>query len=205
MRKIFTILLLSAASLTAFSQEKGSFELGFNVGYNASTVQSGSMANTSFRSGFNIGASGDYFFSDRWSLKAKLSFDQKGWDDGYFINLSNGSTYQTDFNYDYLTIPIMANWHFGKKRNWYLNAGPYAGVLLNAKATAIDLDVKDYSNSIDVGLDLGIGVKIPVAKRVKILLELDGQVGFTDVIKGNQGSALRNNRSSVNAGVAFGL
>jgi hypothetical protein len=205
MRKLFIILLSIGSYLTAFSQEKGSFEFGFNVGYNLATVTSGSNTNSTYRSAFNAGGFGDYYFSDRWSIKAKLIYDQKGWDKGFLTNLDNGQSFETNYRMDYLTIPIMANWHFGKKRNWYLNFGPYAGFLLSAKETTFNTDIKDLTASTDVGLALGIGVKISIANRLKILLEIDGQSGFTDVLKDNQGTTILNSRSSFNTGLVFDL
>ena len=99
----------------------------------------------------------------------------------------------------------MANWHFGKKRNWYLNFGPYAGFLLSAKDTEFNMDLKDFSKSVDAGLAFGIGVKIPVSSKIKILLEFDGQGGFTDIIENNQGDKIQNSRGSFNTGLVFGL
>lgn len=205
MRKLFTILLLTGSFFTAFSQEKGKFELGFNVGYNLSTAQAGSETNSDFRSGVNIGAFGNYFFSDSWSIKAKVSYDQKGWDNGFITNLDNGQSYKTNYRFDYITVPVTANWHFGRTKNWYLNFGPYAGFLLSAKETTLNTDFKKYSNNVDLGLALGIGVKIPIANRVKVLLEADGQSGVTDIFKNNQGSTIRNSRSGLNAGLIFDL
>jgi len=203
MKKLFTIFLVVASCSTAFSQEKGNFEYGFNVGLNVSGVTVGTNYTSDSKIGFNVGAFGDYFFSDRWSIKAKLNFDQKGWNGGYFSNNNVGSL--TNYRYDYLTVPVMANWHFGRKRNWYLNFGPYVGFLIDAKETNLDIDLKDLSESIDAGLALGIGVKIPVTDKIKILLEVDSQSGLADIIKNNQGGSTTNNRSSLNAGFVFGL
>ncbi len=205
MKKLFITLLTIGSCLTAFSQEKGSFEFGGIIGFNAATVQSGTNTNSDYRGGFNVGVSGDYFFSDRWSIKAKLTYDQKGWNKGFITNLDNGKSAQTDYKLDYVTIPVMANWHFGKTRNWYLNFGPYAGILLSAKETAYNMDLKDLVKSTDIGLALGIGVKIPVADRIKILIELDGQSGVTDIFKDNQGTSIMNSRSSLNTGLVFEL
>ena len=203
MKKLFTILLVAVSCSTAFSQEKGNFEYGFNVGLNLSTVTSGTNNNSDSRVGFNAGAFGDYFFSDRWSIKAKLTYDQKGWNSGYFIN--EDDSFLTDYHFDYLTVPVMANWHFGKKRNWYLNFGPYVGFLMSAKESRFGIDIKELTQSIDAGLALGIGVKIPVSDKIKIVLESDGQSGLTDIFKNNTGNSIRNSRSSLNAGLVFGL
>lgn len=203
MKKFFAVLLFIGTGLTAAAQQKGSLEIGANVGYNLSTVTSGSNTNSSYRSGFNVSGFADVYLSDRWSIKTKLSYDQKGWDEGTFY--IDDMMFATDFRYDYLTIPVMANWHFGRTKNWYLNFGPYAGILLKAQASEINLDLKELSNTLDVGLALGIGVKIPVADRVKVLLEADGQAGITDVVKDNQGSKIQNSRSALNVGLAFTL
>ncbi len=200
-RFIIVLLIVLSLCTTAFSQTKGKVEFGINAGYNAATVTAGENTNSKYRSGFNAGVSADYYFSDRWSIKGKLNYDQKGWNNG-FVQMGN-STYTTDFHLDYLTIPVMANWHFGRTRNWYLNFGPYAGILLSASETANDMDLKEGFSSVDFGLDLGIGVKIPVSERTKFFIELNGQSGFSDLIKENQGETIRSRTSNINIGFNF--
>ncbi|QPH40295.1 porin family protein [Pedobacter endophyticus] len=205
MRKLLTLLLLSGLGVSAQAQEKNSFEFGGHVGLNAATVSSSNAVNSDSRIGFNVTAVGDYFFSDRWSIKAKIGYDQKGWDNGYLENFDTGDTFETDYRTDYITIPVMANWHFGKKRNWYLNFGPYVGILINATETKLGTDFKDFFNTTDIGIDLGIGVKVPVANKLKVLFELDGQAGITDLVRNNQGSTIQNSRSSFNVGLVYGM
>jgi hypothetical protein len=129
-----------------------------------------------------------------------LIYDQKGWDNGFFSASNSGIT---DYKLDYLTIPVMANWHFGKTRNWYLNFGPYVGILLNAKESAMGMDLKEVFNSTDIGFDAGIGIKFPIAEKAKLFIELNGQGGATDLIKDNTGTTLRNSVSSINVGINF--
>jgi hypothetical protein len=201
MIKFFTTLLVALIiSTAAFSQTKGTNEFGVNIGYNASTVVS-SNDNADYKSGFNFGVSLDHYFSESWSIKGKLVYDQKGWANGYIDN--GNDTYFTDYKLDYLTIPVMANWHFGRTKNWYLNFGPYVGILLNAKTSVGGLDVKDFFNTTDVGLDAGIGIKFPVSNKAKFFIELNGQGGVTDIGKGNTGDALRNSVSNINIGLNF--
>lgn len=204
MKKTFTtiIILLAAYTTTFAQQKKGDVELGINAGLNFSTVTSSQATNTAYHTGFNAGVAADYYFSNRWSIKAKAIYDQKGWDNG-FISDQSGSAFTTDFKLNYISIPVMANWHFGKTRNWYLNFGPYVGILTSASETASNNDLKDYFNSTDFGLALGIGVKIPVSDKVKVIFEYDGQASFTDIVKNNQGTSLQNNRGSLNVGLNF--
>ncbi len=204
---VFAFVLFS---LTSFGQKnkKGDFECGFNLGYNMSDIGNNANDISEEGSGINVGLAADYFFSDRWSIKGKLIYDQKGWDNGFIDILSfdpaNPLTrYRTDFNLNYLTVPVMANWHFGKKRNFYLDFGPYVGFLLSADETTFNNNVDEYFNSIDFGISFGIGVKIPVSDKLKISFELEEQDGFSYVFKNNLGSKGKNGRGSINVGVNF--
>ncbi|ASU35758.1 porin family protein [Mucilaginibacter xinganensis] len=204
MQKIFTTLLVVLGIYTtASAQTTGTNEFGVNIGYNAATVTTSQYTNSAYRSGFNVGVSMDHYFSDRWSIKIKAVYDQKGWNDGYIdFGGSNGAV-TTDYKLDYITIPVMANWHFGRTRNWYLNFGPYLGILLNAKESATNTDLKDAFNKADAGLDVGIGIKFPIAEKAKFFIELNGQGGVTDLVKDNTGSALRSSVSNINIGINF--
>ena len=108
----------------------------------------------------------------------------------------------------------MANWHFGRRRNWYIHFGPYVGFLMNAKLNpyggqGVDggsVDIKNDFNSTDFGLALGIGLKIPISDKVKLFIEDDGQAGLINVIKQSDGGGnFQTNRSSINFGVIFSL
>lgn len=203
MKKIILVALIAfGISSNLSAQKKGDVEFGVNVGFNNSSV---SDTNNSYdtSTGLNVGGSLDYYFSPTWSVKVKMIYDQKGWDNDVILNLSNGQYYPTDYNLDYLTIPVMANWHFGNNREWYLNFGPYFGFLMSAKDTQFNSDVKKFFNTNDFGLAAGIGIKIPVSNKLKFFFELEGQGGFTDINKESGYASLTNSRSSLNVGVNF--
>lgn len=50
-----------------------------------------------------------------------------------------------------------------------------------------------------------IGYKFELNDKTKLFIEYDGQSGFTDIFKINNGDAVRNGRSSLNLGVLFNL
>lgn len=202
MKKIVIATIIAFGLTSAVNaQKKGDVEFGFNIGYNSSAV-SDSHESSDSGSGLNIGGSVDYYFSNSWSIKGKLIYDQKGWDNDY-IEGSNGLIYATNFNVNYLTVPVMANWHFGNTKNWYLEFGPYVGFLLNAKDTRFDTDVTDAFKSTDFGLALGIGVKIPLNDQLKLFFEFEGQGGLSDIFEQNDYDAVTNSRSSLNVGINF--
>lgn len=207
MKKIlFTLIMVTGiCTLTKAQNAGGETEFGIGIGYNGSyVIASNSNESSGTRGGFNVGLSMDHYFSDRWSLKAKVSYDQKGWSKGFLQTPSTTYTNIT-YNLNYVSIPVMANWHFGKTRNWYLNFGPYLGILTTATATQDNIDVKSILNSTDGGIALGIGVKIPVSEKAKFFIEFDGQGGMANVIKGSAtvGDNVRNSRSAFNIGLNF--
>lgn len=202
MTKFFIIsLIVLGFATTAFAQTKNSTEVGFSVGYNAATVTADGATNTKRRAGFSAGFLADHYFSDSWSLFGKLIYDQKGWANGY-ITTPTSSTY-TDYHLNYLTIPVLAEWHFGRTKNWYLNFGPYASILLSASETATNYPIKDFISNVDAGLDLGIGVKFPVADKTKFFIEFNGEGGVTDIFKNNSGSSIYNSLGNVSIGFKF--
>lgn len=198
----FIIAAMLAVSAMALGQGKGKLEMGFNTGLNMASV-SDDYGRSDTRYGFNVGASADYFFSDSWSLKVKLIYDEKGMNDALIYNVDTGDFYETDYKLTYITIPVMANWHFAPKRNWYLNFGLYAGFLTAAEATRFNLDVKDSFSQTDAGLVFGIGVKIPINEKFRLFFEYEGQGGFNNISEYNPDADAYNTRSSINIGINF--
>lgn len=179
-------------------------EFGIGIGYNWAYVTSSNQS-TNAVSGFNIGIHNDFYFSDRWSLKAKATYDQKGWANG-FLNVGATNYQNVDYKLNYVTVPVMANWHFGKTRNWYLNFGPYIGFLTTATVkipNGTNVDVKQVFNSVDGGLDVGIGVKFPVSSRSKFYIEYDGQSGLGNIFQNSTGGSIQSVRGSFNVGLTF--
>jgi len=202
-KALITLLVLSGIYSAARAQKANTAEFGVNVGLNQSTVQnSGTQENADYKTGVNLGVSGEYYFSDRWGIKGKLIYDQKGWGNGFLV-LNDGTEIDgVDYHLNYITIPIMANWHFGRARNWYLDFGPSFGFLASASETSHSADIKPLFNDTEVGIAFGIGVKIPVSDKARIFFEYEGQGGLTNVFNQSDGT-FQNIRSSLNVGLIF--
>ncbi len=197
MNKYLLILAITIFSTNLFGQDeswpmKGDSEIGIIVGFNASQYYGSDISSdeVDYSSGVIFGASYDHYFSDKWSLKVAAYYDQKGAKDPF----------AGDLNVNYLTIPINPNWHFGKRKRWFLNFGPYAGFLLSANAFGID--VKDSVKSTDFGFNTGIGIKIPIGNKLNFFIESTGQSGFTSV-DAEDNTSVKNSRGSLAIGVFF--
>jgi hypothetical protein len=209
MTKFFTPLLLVLGIYSStFAQTKNNVEFGANIGYNVAYVNESGYGDFDSPAvgGLNLGVSADFKLSDRWSLKAKVVYDQKGWNDGYIVEADGETINNVNFQLNYITIPVTANWHFGRMKNWYLNFGPYAGFLLNGTETSSGANVKsDFSNT-DFGVALAIGVKFPITDKLKLFIEDEGEAGVTNILKGTtNGTIVENVRSGFNVGINFPL
>jgi len=201
------LLIITTCLFTLFSinaQDKRDFEFGGHLGLNLANVSTiYGQDNLKSRVSFNVGALGEYYFSDRWGVKMKITYDSKGWADGFITNEDTDVTLITDFKLNYITVPVMANWHFGSRRNWYLNFGPYVGLLMNAEDSDLEMDVKEVFNTTEFGLAYGIGYKFSLNEKSKLFVEYDGQSGLTDIFEENSGDSVISNRSSFNLGILF--
>ena len=189
---ILTIaVVLTATIANAQLRENGAIELAPQIGYSSSNYfggDAGSLNNPV--TGVAFGITGDYFFNNRWSIRSGLLFQKMGTEvAGFEDNLS------------YVTIPVNANWHFGSTRKWYLNFGPSLSILTSAKNENGD-NIKDFFNTTQIGLNVGIGYKIEVAKNFSVLIDYQGVSGLTDIIKDSEFST-SNNFGSFNVGGVF--
>ena len=189
-------LVLSAMAVFAFtfsnaqSREKGTIELIPQIGFSSSNYYGGdSGPGNNATSSVSYGVGADYFFNDRWSLRSGLLYQTMGSEYGEFEDKLN-----------YLTIPVNANWHFGSTRKWNLNFGPSVGFIMSAETNGED--VKEFVNSTQVGLNVGIGYKIEVSPTFSILVDYQSMTGLTDVAKE---FSFRNSYGSFNAGAVIKL
>jgi len=200
-------------AISGFAQKRrGDIELGASIGLNISNI-SGNTAGEDFDDdssiSFNVTGVGEYYFSDSWGVKAKVIYDRKG---------SQDANFDFSTNLDYITIPVTANWHFGRERNWYVNFGLYAGVLANAEFEVEEpavveepvdeevtiADANDIFKSSDFGLAFGVGVRFPIDYKTRIFIEYDGQTGIANIAD-LEDETIRNGRSSINVGILFDL
>ncbi|WP_121665982.1 porin family protein [Mesonia aquimarina] len=204
MKKFYLFILVSFLIFQkGVSQEKSDFEFGFGPGLNISSViLQNSFLQPDPSVSFNITGSAEYYLSKNWGIKAKLIFDKKGLSNAA-ISEENSNFVETDIKLNYLTLPIMASWHFGSRKNWFLNLGPYAGYLIQAKDSTLETDLKEAFESTDFGVSLGIGIKFNLSSFTKVYVEYDSQFGVTDIINNNTGNSGRNIRYGFNIGILF--
>jgi long-subunit fatty acid transport protein len=191
--------LLLFVALTAFGfanaqiKEKGIIEITPKIGASSFTEYT-DRDTGKYNSGVEFGATVDYYFNNRWSLRSGLISNKMG-----TRNYDAGDVYEDKLNY--LSIPINANWHFGSTRKWNLNFGLSPSFLTSAKfvnnGTIMDIP-KSAIESFQLGFTYGIGYKIEINKKFGILIESQWFNGLTNINKVNQ-------ERIINGGYSFNL
>ncbi len=217
---LLSAIIASLGLLNTNAQNTGEIQFGIGGGINFSSITiDDDDIKTGGLSSFNAHLSAEYYFDDRLGVKTKIIYDNKGWEGEVPDPDSILETLKSDFSLTYITIPIMANWHFGSlqsraksfvTRPWYVSAGPYVAFLTKAEESESGADFKETLKGFDFGAALNFGLRFEIADFTKLYVEYDGQYGFSDISAGSTTSAQNDNipiknglRSSVNLGLLF--
>ncbi len=146
---------LFAVSLTAQPQFGAGVKGGINLA-TQSTTGSGEGVAVRQLFGFNAGVYGSLFVFDFLAFQPELMVSSRGsdWDDPYY-NVKDLLTY--------IDLPLLVRYQPFKYAN--IHAGPQFGYLLAAKQKDKDsgelTDIKEWYNSLDVGLAFGAEANLP--------------------------------------------
>jgi hypothetical protein len=123
-------------------------QFGVRAGLNFASTKFevlGLNADTDSKVGFHVGLVNDF------SLSEKLTFRP-----GVLFSLKGGKTDESSSTYTYIDVPLSLVYNFTEaEKGFFLEAGPYVGLLLAAKNE--DDDIKEGFNTLDFGLNIGLG------------------------------------------------
>lgn len=164
MKRIYLFLVVMASILSLNAQN---FRLGITGGMNLNSV-----TNENSKVGYHVGVKGEYFFKEDKGLYLDMGImlTNKNWETPFYYDNASQTASKWSSNPHYLHIPV----HIGymvpvsKKVSLFVNAGPYMGVGLFGKYTAISGDktvtvtdniFKDYLKRFDYGIGGKIGIE----------------------------------------------
>lgn len=177
---------------------------------NGNTLNGGDLQS---KTGLAIGVAFGIPLSDALSVQPELLFIQKG-----YREAGGGST--ANFGLNYLEVPLLLRYRIGEadELHFFGYAGPYVGFglggNLKAKSGSISFDGKlkfgeepdnyngndfylggsDDVNRLDLGLNIGAGVGLPVGPGA-VTLEARYGAGFMNLFKPGQGQSASDVRS----------
>lgn len=222
MKRIIFIAIFINLFLSSIAQ-KGKIEYGFEPGLNISTAHGDGVSKDymSPLSGLHMGGYMKINRDEHWGFKFLLSYDKIGWIyKSLSIQNNTGTGLVTAdilFNLDYLNMPVLVEYSFGKKLKLNFAGGPFLGILLNNKIVtnlrqpippnqeASSQVSSNNRESLNFGLSLGTGIQIPIASKIKLDFNLRNNIGVTNIYKSNsgQGSTIKINTFSILAGLTF--
>ena len=147
--RTFTRLTLIVVALTVSLFANAQVKFGPIAGVNLANVGGDESSDNDMKLGFHVGGIVEISVNDNFMVAPGIIYSIKG----------TQSKTNSDFkvNLNYLEIPINAKYKLESGLNFF--AGPYIGILMSAKATdgTTDDDVKEFIQSTDVGLNIGLG------------------------------------------------
>jgi hypothetical protein len=212
-RFIFAITVLALITTTSAKAQNSLVDFGIEGGPNLSTLTGTTFYNTKFDP--KIFASAGFIFQYNTkkflSFKTGVSYQQKGFQQDLNLTDVNGNFIEKGkytARFDYLTLPILVKATFGKKVNFFVNAGPYVGYLLNKtdKYKSKSLDHKESSmngfNNWDFGVSAGIGIGIPINDYWVVSLEARNYTGLIN-ISTYGGDNIKTNTTDLRVGIVY--
>jgi hypothetical protein len=225
MKRIATILsLIFIGTGSSLHAQNSMFDLGLEGGPNLSTIlMKSSLPSYDPNPKTAVYGSGGFIFQYNFknflSIKTGFSYQRKGYQLNNLpsLDVSTGNMLsekgKLNFRMDYLTFPVLVKASFGKKVNYFVNAGPYGGYLLQltdrtryngSSSTQKDDPDKFGVNRWDFGIAGGIGIAIPIRTYWVVSAEIRNYTGLIDIAKNNN-VQWHTNTTDLRIGVAYKL
>lgn len=186
-------LLMMVVALGANAQTK--FSVGPSAGVGISSLSD--YSNSKSRMAGNVGISIIYSAVEHFGIGADVKYSFEG----VKSDMNNPSR---EINLQYVRIPLKAIFFFndyGQKVRPKLFVGPSLGFLTQAKQ-ANGTDLKNTTNSFDLGLLGGAGLHVRLVKNTWFNGDLSYTHGLSNVFETGKN---KNRNLAVNVGVNFGL
>jgi hypothetical protein len=137
------------------------FSFGLRAGLNIAQIfGTGSQVFNHF--GFSGGFRFGYRFADKFSFNPELLYNMKG--AARYPNIDKGDYYSFSVDLDYIEVPLLFNFYFGKRQNFSFEFGPSIGFLVRQKAYENQSPINTTStgfNVYDISLTVGLNYYLP--------------------------------------------
>lgn len=218
MKNILIILSFISIGITSLHAQSNRYDWGIEGGPNLSTFR---VENNPFLDARpKIYGSGGFIFQYNTkkilSFKTGFSYQRKGFQSQDFSYVDNNGNFigngKSVFSFDYITLPILVKASFGKKVQFFVNAGPYVGFLL-AKNERFVMDKETISENKnmsglqrwDFGVTGGIGIAIPIKETWMVHAEVRNYFGLIDLDSWGNTANMYTNTTDLRIGVVYRL
>ena len=211
-KKAFFQLIFVTLANTGFGQTNN-LTLGGEGGINLASMWLDGE-NQKLKLGGQFGLYAQIPLNKTVSFKTGLYLEQKGTRLNLQLINNDGSIgYESKsiLALNYLTIPVLVRADFGQKVRFFLNGGPYVGVLLQShlkeEETGYYETNWDFFKKTELGLAGGLGLGFPVDKHYDLSIEVRDYLGISNIYKNPSGGGgtMRTNSIQFLVGVAYKL
>ncbi len=171
--KIINFLIIILFSFNTFSQNE--FRLGLSGGLNFSSIKSNNSTNSNSKFGYLLGIDAEYYLGKNFSIKSGIIYENKVVSN---FNLISGN--MLDENDNYIILPILFKYDFGKLNSYFVNGGYFFGYRLSNDQYNFLID-RNFNKKTDSGISIGIGKKIKLTGNNLITLELRNNFGLNNI------------------------
>jgi hypothetical protein len=137
------------------------FSFGLRAGLNVAQIfGTGSQVFNHF--GFSGGVRFGYRFHRNFSFDPEILYNMKG--AARYPNVEKGDYYSFSVDLDYIEIPMLFNFYFGKRKNFSVEFGPSIGFLVRQKAFENQQPINTTNtgfNVYDISLAVGLNYYMP--------------------------------------------
>ncbi|RKR09269.1 outer membrane protein with beta-barrel domain [Flavobacterium sp. 90] len=181
MKKILLLAVLTVLGFTNVNAQKIKF--GVKGGLNFANISGDNTKDADLVTSFNFGVLSEIPISEKFSFQPELMYSGQG----YSFNDNTVAL-------SYLNVPLMGKYYLTK--GFSVEAGPQIGFLLAAKNEKIN--VKDSFNTVDFGVNFGLGYKLDNGLNFGVRYNL----GLTD-INNVDNSSIKNKNSVFQVSVGY--
>lgn len=170
---------------TKFSCQVNHTDYGIEGGAGR-TYLSGTAIDKSFRAE-KFGFTGGIFYQVNApkliSLRAALAYEMKGSAATYSLTDQSGQLIRKvklRQNFSYITLSCLLRASFGKRVRFFVNAGPYAALLVTQPKGNVIYYQEKYKQT-DYGISGGLGCSFPFGRKTALGLELRHSAGLRNI------------------------
>lgn len=168
MKKLCLVALAAIFSLTAVNAQDVKY--GPKLGLNLASLNGDDADELDGRTSFNVGGAVEIPISEKFSFQPEFLYSAQGAKfEETFVEQGISVDTETTIRLDYINVPLMAKYYVAE--GFSLEVGPQIGILLTSEAeveasavvngetvsASETQDLKDDTNGIDFGVNLGLG------------------------------------------------
>jgi hypothetical protein len=192
MKYFLSLLLVISFSTYLFAQDH-KFEIGVQSGPSITRIRYLSGATDLFKSkaAFSMSMFFQYNLSKNFALRIDPGYENKGYYANYTLTDANGAIIREAKeigNFNYINIPVLFRASMGNKIKYFINVGPYMGVLLSQHSiydSPYSGKSKDtgtnYYKTLDFGITSGLGLAIPIKENFALSVEARNNIGLINI------------------------